>query len=190
MQAELYIEAIRASRRLAPVPVAILRSMGRTPFADVELIRGAEVELPRWLAEVLEARGAVEVRREVRGSSDVSRVRFSEEDYVKRGGLAVARVPYDFYIEADRVLRELEDRVRRGGSPEDLRELETLRKALEKVASIRVQKILLASVLHSERSSELEKSLSAEERVLYRVIDEDVKHWLRTALGGRVGGSR
>jgi hypothetical protein len=30
-------------------------------------VRGTEVELPRWLAEILERRGYVEVRREIRG---------------------------------------------------------------------------------------------------------------------------
>jgi DNA replication factor GINS len=189
MQGELYIEAVRASRELMPVTVAILRSLGRTPFADIELVRGTEVELPRWLAEILERRGYVEVRREIRGSNDINRVRFSEEDHVKRGGLAVFRIPPDFYLEVVRIVRSLEDRVKKGGSPDDLRELEAIYKAMNKIVQIRMQKILLASILYSERSSELEKNLSIEEKALYRVIDDDVKYWLKTALGGRVGGS-
>jgi DNA replication initiation complex subunit (GINS family) len=83
----------------------------------------------------------------------------------------------------------LEDRVKKGGSPDDLRELEAIYKAMNKIVQIRMQKILLASILYSERSSELEKNLSIEEKALYRVIDNDVKYWLKTALGGRVGGS-
>ncbi|MDT7889816.1 MAG: hypothetical protein RQ885_12705 [Desulfurococcales archaeon] len=188
MQGELYIEAARASRDLMYVTVAILRNIGRTPFADIELVRGVEVELPRWLAEILEARGYVETRRDVKGLSDINRVRFAEEDIAKRGGLTVSKVSPDFYIEIGKIVRLLEERIRRGGSAEDLRELEAIHKAISKIAQIRMQKILLASILYSERSSELEKNLSAEERAFYRIIDEDVKYWLKYVLGGRGGG--
>jgi len=189
MQAELYIEAIRAAMRLQPVSVAVMRSFGRVPFVDVELIRGAEVEMPRWLAEILEARGLVEVRRDIRGSSDVNKIRFSEEDLAKRSAAILSRVPLDFYISVERLLRDLGERVRKGSSPDDLRELEAISRSINRLLSIRVQKILLASILHTERSQDFEKNLSLEEKVLYRLVDDDVKYWLRRAVGGGYGGS-
>lgn len=188
MQAELYIEAIRAARRLAPVSVVVLRSVGRTPFADVELVRGSEVEIPRWAAEVLERLGYVEVKREVGGSSDINRVRFAEEDLVRRGGLAISRIPGDFYMEVDRILRELSEKIKRGGSPNDIVELDRITRALGRIVSIRVQKILMASILHSERPGDFEKNLSFEERALYRVIEDDVRSWLKIAGGDSYGG--
>lgn len=189
MQAELYIEAVRAAMRLNPISVVVLRNIGRIPFVDVELIRGAEVEMPRWLAEILEARGLVEVRRDIRGSSDVNKIRFSEEDLARRSSASLSKVPLDFYISVERLLRDLGERVRRGGSPEDLRELEAISRSINRLLSIRVQKILLASILHTERSQDFEKSLSIEEKVLYRLVDDDVKYWLRRAVGGVYGGS-
>ena len=188
MQAELYIEAIRAARRLAPVSVVVLRSVGRTPFTDVELIRGSEVEIPRWAAEALEGMGYVEIRREVGGSSDINRVRFAEEDHARRGGLSISKIPGDFYIEVGRIVRELGEKIKRGGSPSDIVELDRITRALDRVVSIRLQKILMASILHSERSGDFEKNLSYEEKALYRIIESDVKHWLKTVLGDRYGG--
>ncbi|MEM2203198.1 MAG: hypothetical protein QXI22_02465 [Sulfolobales archaeon] len=187
MQAELYIEAIRAARRLAPVSVAVLRSIGKTPFTDVELIRGSEVEIPRWAAEVLEKMGYVEVKREVGSSSDVNRIRFAEEDHARRGGLSISKIPGDFYIEVGRIIRELSEKIKKGGSPSDIVELDRITRALDRIVSIRLQKILMASILHSERSGDFEKNLSFEEKTLYRIIDSDVKHWLRTVLGESYG---
>lgn len=188
MLAEIYIEAVRAARKLAPVSVVVLRSIGKTPFTDVELIRGSEVEIPRWAAEVLERMGYVEVKREVTGSSDVNRVRFAEEDHARKGGLSISKIPGDFYIEVDRILKELNDKIKKGGSPSDIVELDRITKALDKIVSIRLQKILMASILHSERSGDFEKNLSFEERALYRIVEDDAKHWLKTVLGDGYGG--
>ncbi len=188
MQAELYIEAIRAARMLAPVSVVVLRSFGKTPFTDIELLRGSEVEIPRWAAEVLERQGYVEARREVNSSSDINRARFAEEDQVRRGGLAITKIPGDFYIDADRLLRELSEKIKKGGSPSDIVELDRVAKALSRIVLIRIQKILMASVLHGEKPGDFEKNLSFEERALYRIIEDDVKHWLRIVVGDGYGG--
>lgn len=185
--AEVYVDAVRAARKLAPVSAAVLKSLGRVPFAEVELSRGAEVELPRWAAEVLEERGFVEIRREVKDPGDVGRVKFSEEDLQRRGGFALARVGYDFYLEAEDLVRRLETRIGAGGirSAEAASDLERLVKSLGRVVEMRVQKILFAALLQREKSQDVERNMSSEERVFYRLVSGDLEDFVKKI---RVGG--
>ena len=107
------LELIELSYKLERVRVMVVKDYGSLEIDGVvyELRRGTEIELPRWIAEVLEEAGIVEVLETGLGLEDIARIHFSTHSVKSMRELE--RLPENFYIQAKEYLRELEARIRR-----------------------------------------------------------------------------
>ncbi len=176
---------------LSPVRVIVLRTIGRTPFSDIEFIKGIEIEMPRWIAYEMEKLGYVEVKRSVSSVNDINKAKFTEEALSRKNQISLSNIPADFYLESKNLISDLYEKYRSGRDPEALLELEKIRKNLSRLVLLRLQKIILSSLIAKEKLEELENSMSLEERILFRRFMDVVNIWLNSLTeSGRGESSR
>ena len=82
-----------------------------------------------------------------------------------------------FYIKAKRWLEELEEEGRKRFDVAALTVVEKARRDLHDLYRVRLNKIIMSTVLGHLQS--VEKSLSNEERLLARVLENSLKEWAK-----------
>ena len=158
---------------MKPVSVAVMKSVGRVPVVEEELVRGTEVRLPLWLAIELEKEGVVEIREPGIKEGELRRVKFIQ----MQQGETLVKLDEFFYIRAKRWLKELEEEGRKRFDVAALTVVEKARRDLHDLYRVRLNKIIMSTVLGHLQS--VEKSLSNEERLLARVLEHSLKEWAK-----------
>lgn len=171
------LELLELAYELRPVRVAVLRSLGRVPGADVPLERGVEALLPRWLARALERLGYVEVLSREPGPHDLSRLRFAHRNRDQPPALEDL-----FFVAARRGLEDAERRAREGADYALASAVERARRDLYEVFRLRLAAVLRAVQLGGV--SAVAGRLALEERVLAQALARLVEEWRRRFVGG------
>ncbi len=162
---------------LMDVRVAILKDLGKVPVdGDVVAIsRGQEVELPRWLARTLSELGVVEFRYGLLTPDDVSKYLISEKS---TGRSSLTKLKEDFYHE----VRELLGKVKASSVDADSAMAAIrLESNLRDLIRLRVNKIVNITVLGT-RVESFEESLTIEELLLYKLLNDLLSSWLSKLL--------
>ena len=173
------IEASTLAQLLSPVRVIVLKTLGKVPFSDIELIKGIEIEMPRWIAYELEKIGVVEVKRSISNINDINKAKFTEEALSKKSQIALGKIPHDFYPESINMINSLENKYQSEKNPEALIELEKVKRNLSKLSTLRLQKIILSALIAKEKTEELENNMSLEEKILFRRFLTVMNSWVK-----------
>lgn len=127
---------------------------------EVKLVKGADAELPSWLADILESEGVV-------GTTHISVDEISKYLYQEKQTSSVpasiVQMPRDFYFKVKYLMRELSK------SGTDIIQLERVRKAsqmLEELKRTRGRKIVQLASLNISDQSVINK-MTSEEYLVY-----------------------
>lgn len=180
MNIEQLIEGLEVSFMLSPARVTVLKNFGKAPFIeDIVLSRGIEIEIPRWLALILEKWGVVELSPNERPRLDtVARAKILERDMERRGLRTLAKLHPYFYIMIRLMVRELESRAKRELNISVLKEIDAIRSSLYDVLKLRLGKIIDAALMGTV-STELLDNMTFEEKVLFTKLSSVIKSWHR-----------
>ncbi|HIP65459.1 MAG TPA: DNA replication complex GINS family protein [Pyrodictium sp.] len=176
------LELIELSYKLERVRVMVVKDYGSLEIDGVvyELRRGTEIELPRWIAEVLEEAGIVEVLETGLGLEDIARIHFSTHSVKSMRELE--RLPENFYIQAKEYLRELEARIRRELNTTLLEEKQKAELYLVEIINRRLGMIL--QVLRSPASlAEIYEKFTEEEKLLADALRGLIEEWREKVFG-------
>jgi DNA replication factor GINS len=161
---------------LKRVRVMVVRDAGEI-IVDNETIplqKGVEIEIPLWLAQVLEKEGLVNPIEPPMSIEDIARVHFSVIS--ARTPADLEPLPKNFYLETMRYIKMLDEQIRKEFRAELLEEKQ---KAVQYVLEIMDRRLLL--ILQSMRSptslAEISSKLSEEEAVLLEELRSDIETW-------------
>ena len=179
MNVEQIIEGLEVSFMLSPAKVTVLRNFGKIPFIEEALSRGTEIEIPRWLALILEKWKVVELSPDERPRLDsIAKAKILERNMERRGLRALAKLHPFFYIMTRLMIRELEDKARKELNISILKEIDTIRSSLYDVLKLRLGKIMDAALMGAI-STELVDSMTFEEKVLFMKLSSMIRSWHR-----------
>lgn len=176
------LELIELSYKLKPVRVMVVKDYGSLEIdgATYELRRGTEVEIPRWIAEVLKEAGVVEVLETGLGLEDIARIHFSTHSV--KSVRELERLPENFYMQAKEYLRELDARIRRELNPMLLEEKQKAELYLVEIIGRRLS--MIVQVLRSFASLvEVYERFSEEEKLLADVLRGLIEEWRKKVFG-------
>jgi DNA replication factor GINS len=137
----------------------------------VELVKGAEYNLPRWVAELLAEKGYVKILEEGVDAVALGRLMFNESR--SRGQIKFEKLKGYFYYKVKSTIQHLLKQYKSASNIEEIKRisdtLSTLSSNTKNLYKIRLSKILsLLSV--QELSPELLGNLSEEEKLLYTTL--------------------
>ncbi|MCC6022616.1 MAG: hypothetical protein LM560_05835 [Desulfurococcaceae archaeon] len=169
----LMLSMVNVINDLRNVKVAVLKDLGRL-IIDNEVMnvsRGQEVELPKWLATVLAKLNIVEFKYGPLTIDDVSKYLVTEKSLSKS---AISKLRDDFYIES----RELLSRVKSSSLDADSAIIAIrLESNLRDLIKLRLNKILNIATL-SVKVEKFEDNLTLEEQLLLKLLNELISTWL------------
>ena len=183
------LKAIESKYLVEDVDVRVLRDYEALKINDkvINLRRGSEVKVPRWLARKLAKEGYVTIiTKEEISYDEISRYVFLEG----QGGPAPAsliKLPKNFYIMYRDYIKSLTSALKEKYEPKLLEELEKSKRAVQELVNVRLRKILIA-VQMGIPIEELRDRLAYEEEVLYSSVSRIIREWNKecvlTSLGG------
>jgi len=137
----------------------------------VELVRGAEYTLPRWVAQILVDRGYVKILEESVDAVAISRLLFNESR--SRGLVKFEKLKGYFYTRVKNTISHLLKQYKSAGNIEEIKKisdtLTTLTSNTRGLYKVRLGKMLsLLSV--QELPPEVLSNLSEEEKHLYNTV--------------------
>ncbi len=176
---ELLLRCIEVASKLRPVKVAVLRDLGRAPVDGdfINLSRGQEADLPRWLSGALLRLNYVELRQHALGIDDVSKYLMSEKGLSKS---SLTKLREDFYYQ----VRELLSRSRSSlVSVDSAIGVIRLESNVRDLIRLRVNKIVSTALLGA-KIDKFEDSLTYEELLLFRLLNELINSWVNSLIKG------
>ncbi|MEM0340397.1 MAG: hypothetical protein QXN05_02505 [Acidilobaceae archaeon] len=153
--------------------VVFLRDYPRlpTPMGLISVRRGDELELPRWQARLLKAKGYVEVRDSEIDLDTINTLHFRERR--NPPGELVA-FQQDFYLRVKDFLEKIDKVIRENPSHMFLRDRDTAEKNVVDIAETRLLKLL--KLAYSQDVS-MKTKITIEELVLYEHLIKLVSSW-------------
>ncbi len=167
---------------LEEVRVAILKDLGRVklPHGWERLERGAEIRLPAWLAESLEAVGAVEVRESRLSEIDVTKYLLEERD-LPRGSLVKLRTR--FYAEVKRLMKSVKEAQMSARDVSSIPKLVKLEADIRDLIKLRLNKIAHIALLGG-KLEDIENSALLREIYLLLSLRKLVNEWMEGSGNG------
>jgi DNA replication factor GINS len=137
----------------------------------VELVRGAEYNVPRWIAQLLAEKGCAKILEEGVDAVDLGRLMFNESR--SRGQIKFEKLKGYFYSKVKSTIQHLLKQYKSATNIDEIKRisdtLSTLSSNTKNLYKIRLSKILsLLSV--QELPPEVLGNLSEEEKLLYTTI--------------------
>ena len=173
---ESRIVALLVRYELKPVRVMIVKDAGRVRVdgVEVELRKGTEVELPRWMAKVPIEKGIAEPLEATMTLDDVARIHYIVTE--AQSVLDTPQLPEDFYLRARDYLRMLDEELRRRPEPQVLEERMKAEVYLDEIVTRRLWTILQLLRSPSARSEVYER-LTSEEKLLHDELYSRIEAW-------------
>jgi len=143
----------------------------------IDLVRGAEYNLPRRIAYELEKKGIVKIKSDDKISLEtLSRLVYNEESTIQKTQLVKTK-PF-FYSIIRKTINDLKEKLRHESSIELLEEYRNFLDLLHTAARIRTRKMLNALLL-TEIPPDLIEKMSEEEKLLFVMLFDALKSWLK-----------
>ena len=168
---------------MRPVRVIILKDV-RIPVTDkpMDLRKGSEVELPRWVAEVLVEDGVAKFK-DVIDLNYINAYHYKEKRTASTSQLS--QLPPDFYVKVKEYIKSLEESLRSSPNFMLLNDREVSEKNLLEISQIRLGKII--RLAQTEVQEDVTPLLTPEETLVYSLVREVVESW-RSYIQSLVGG--
>lgn len=154
------------------------------PDTTIQLRRGTEIVIPRWVSKILEGEGIVEVKDTQMNINELGRYSFLEV-HSRSTTSTLQKLPIDFYQRLKDYLVELRENIAKKPSPELIDEYRKARSYVYDILRIRLNRILSLVQISAEASEireELEK-LTPEELILYKSIRRLLEDWQKEVVG-------
>lgn len=154
----------------------IIEDLGKIflPEGVVELVKGSEYSMPRWIARELKQRNLVEIKDEGISLEKLAKIAYSEQSTTRK--LSFEKLPPYFYHlvkdEVTRLYHVLEEEKK----PVILSDISRYEQFLSEIGRIRVRKLI--SLLLIKPPQDLLNKLSEEELLLYRILKDVLTTWL------------
>jgi len=156
---------------LKPVRVMVLRYFSLEPFMDLTLQKGSEVSIPRWIAEILEKNGIVEILDKSITPQELSKIKFSQIQQKSQ----IIKIEDFFYIKMKKAIEDLETKAKKEGDINLLKIVEKMREDFADISRLRLSFIIRAIQLGG--LDVIEKNLTIEEKVLVNLIKSILGTW-------------
>lgn len=154
------------------------------PGATIQLKRGTEITVPRWISKILEEKGVVEVKDTPMNINELGRYSFLEI-HARTTSATLQKLPIDFYQKLRDYLEKLKENIARKPSPELVDEYRKARSYVYDILRIRLNRILAlvqAGAESGEIRDEINK-LTPEELILYKTIRKLLEDWQKEVIG-------
>lgn len=176
---ELMLRSVNVVDKLRHVKVAVLRDLGKVPLDGeiVNMVKGQETELPKWLCLVLSKFGYVELRHQQLGVDDVSKYLMSEKGLSKS---TLTKLREDFYIQVRELLTRAKSNI---ADVDSVMSIVRLESNLRDLTRLRLNKIV-GTALIGAKVEKFEENLTLEEIVLFKLLNEMLNQWLNIVLRG------
>ncbi len=175
------LELLELEYMLQPVRVMVVKESGKVLIdgVELELRRGTELEIPYWLAEVLEENKAVNIIKTPLALKDIGRVHFSTIN--TRSLAELEQLPKFFYREVRTYLENLDKKIREVPEPQLIDEKKKAEHYLYDIIDRRL--LLLLNAIRSPTTiTELSSKLSQEEVILWELLYRVVELWKKKVL--------
>jgi len=175
---ERIIDFIKRDFMEEEVRVQVVGEAVKVPLYEgfVELSRGAEYSVPRWLANALSREGAVTIREEPVSLEKLSSIAYNEESLVKK--LQLVKIPKYFYMLVSSVAEELQEKLKMKADVSLFEDYMKLEELYITIGRLRVRKILNFLLLPTVPQEVFEK-LSEEEKALFNLLREALLEWMK-----------
>ncbi|MCD6488696.1 MAG: DNA replication complex GINS family protein [Desulfurococcales archaeon] len=160
------------------VRVIVLEDIGKifVPEGVVELTRGTEYSLPRWIAQELVDKGVVELKEGEIGLERLAKIAYNEESTMRKP-VFVKLYPYFYHLIIDEV-RKLYERLEAEKTPLILSDVQKYENYISTIGKIRVRKLI--NLLLVEPPEDMFTKLSEEEKILYIMLKNILAYWLKS----------
>ncbi len=172
----LELELLNDLYTLRPVKVMVLRYFSLEPFMNITLQKGSEISLPRWIAEVLEKNGIVEILDRAITPQELSKIKFSQIQQKSQ----IIRIDDFFYVRIRKSIEDLEAKAKRESDINLLKIVEKMREDFSDVSRLRLSFIIRAVQLGG--LDVVEKNLSIEEKLLVNIIKSILNTWFNKVI--------
>lgn len=179
MYSEYLIRAVRSLEMSMPVRVMVLRDLGKTFFSDVELVKGIETEIPRWVAEILEKKGFVKILRNINSLEDLNKIVFQESIREEGHKRELYKVAPDLYFEIEKFIEEYKQRIE-SRDPRVFSEYDKILSAAKRLIRARSRKIFYLVQVSEVLDEEIEKRMTLEEKIFYRNLLRSIVSWIKS----------
>lgn len=154
------------------------------PGTTIQLKRGTEITIPRWISKILEEKGVVEVKDTPMNINELGRYSFLEM-HARTTSATLQKLPIDFYQKLRDYLEKLKENIAHKPSPELVDEYRKARSYTYDILRIRLGRIL-ALVQAGAESGEIREEinkLTPEELILYKTIRKLLEEWQKETIG-------
>lgn len=143
----------------------------------IDLVRGAEYNLPRWLAYELRKEGIVNIKGDSISIEKLSNIAYNEESTIGRPQFV--KVPRYFYHLIKREIEDIHEKLKQTANINLLQELKTYEDLIYTIGKTRLKKILYILLLPEIPQDILEK-LSEEEKMLLNTLKSSLDEWMKS----------
>lgn len=143
---------------------------------QMELARGAEYVLPRWVADFLSKRGVAKLKEERPLIEALSGIAYTEE--TSQSKVFLNKLKGFFYKRVNRAKASILEEAKRGPDLSKLEEYKKIENMMDTITKVRLRKIINMALV-PELQHELVDKLSDEERILLRMLSGVLDVWLR-----------
>ncbi len=166
------------------VRVEIIGKPPKVPLHEgfTELSRGAEYNVPRWLAKLLVEDNIARIRDEALTIEKLSSIAYNEESLVKK--LQLIKIPRYFYMMVREELERLNEKLRRTADISVLEDYKQIDDLYVTIGRIRVKKLLNFLLLPSVPSEVFDK-MSEEEKIMFNILRETLLTWMKKLRLGK-----
>ncbi|MET1128077.1 MAG: hypothetical protein ABWW70_02020 [Thermoproteota archaeon] len=163
------------------VRVIVLRNLPPVTIdgTTYDLRKGVELEMPRWLAEILQAEGVVEKSGLEISLEDAARVHFSAMNM--RSPSDLEPLPRHFYVSLKKQIERLDRAIRERPTISDIELRHKLVQFLSEIVERRLMMILY-SIRSPAVLAELSSRLSPEEQLIQQLVYRSIEVWRERIL--------
>lgn len=162
--------------RLKPVRVIVVKDLGKVVVDGVEytLNKGIEIEVPQWLADVLEDMSIANSAERSLDIEDIARVHFSTLS--ARTAAELEPLPKDFYLEALRYIEKISQRAQKELNISLLEEQQKAIRYLLEIIDKRLS-LILQGIRSPLSIAEISSKMTPEELLLVNTLREKLDEW-------------
>lgn len=142
----------------------------------LEMVKGAEYTIPRWIAEVLGKKGYVRIKDTRIPVGELSVLAYNEEAGPHKP--LTNKLKGFFYMAMFKARKEIVEEAKSTGDLSKLDELKRIEDSMDSILKTRVKKILNYSLL-PDVQQDIEEKLSEEEKYLSRTLRSILALWRR-----------
>lgn len=141
--------------------------------------KGDRIEIPRWMARVLEADGKASIIRDEITTEDVIRIHYREMQ--RTSIMDIERLPDNFYWSVREYVNYLEKKIREEPDPRLLEEKRRLSEYIDEIIDKRIQSIVL-STMDEKMAGQISSKISPEEQVLMEELIQVLRKWRKQII--------